>query len=487
MGEVIRLAQEDESCPTELIEVFTRAMANIGGTFEQKEARALTLGNALIRTWLEDELQRMAGRHGEVVNVDGKDYRRHDSGARRYHTLCGPVTVARPSYRLVGVHNGPTVVPLELEAGIIENATPALAFSVTQAFAERPLRHYQVEMAAAYRHTPSRSTLERIGKRTGGSIVSIVVAAEPEIRAAEPVVEGVWGISFGLDRTTVPMAEVLANALLRERRIRRPPPPIEVAYRMAYVATVSVHDRDGEAIKTWRFAATAAEGPSVLITRVTAELAHLRAVHPDAPISVIQDGAPELWKLAHEVGDRLGIRFDAELVDRFHVDERLAQICEALLGATYGGCLLREGWRLALDRSDTAIDRIIRRLDELLDHACTGATDGVPVPRFWRRKHIRRLSEEACRVVSGHLDYLRHQRSRIRYARSRRLGWPIGSGPTEGACKSVVALRCKRSGQRWFESGLAPCLALRALHLSERLRPCFAKLQATRFASFRAA
>jgi hypothetical protein len=51
-----------------------------------------------------------------------------------------------------------------------ENATPALAFSVVQGFAERPLRHYQAEMAAAHRHVPSRSTLERMGKRIGDAI-----------------------------------------------------------------------------------------------------------------------------------------------------------------------------------------------------------------------------------------------------------------------------------------------------------------------------
>ncbi|HEY0992468.1 MAG TPA: hypothetical protein VGD80_35690, partial [Kofleriaceae bacterium] len=49
-----------------------------------------------------------------------------------------------------------------------------------------------------------------------------------------------------------------------------------------------------------------------------------------------------------------------------------------------------------------------------------------------------------------------------------------GSGPPATACKSVVTMRFTRSGQRWLESGLAPCLSLRALYLSERLRPCFA-------------
>jgi hypothetical protein len=58
---------------------------------------------------------------------------------------------------------------------------------------------------------------------------------------------------------------------------------------------------------------------------------------------------------------------------------------------------------------------------------------------------------------------------------------------TEGACKSVITMRFKRSGQRWFEHGLSPCLQLRALHLNERLRPCFDLLIAAQKASFVAA
>jgi hypothetical protein len=42
----------------------------------------------------------------------------------------------------------------------------------------------------------------------------------------------------------------------------------------------------------------------------------------------------------------------------------------------------------------------------------------------------------------------------------------IGSGPTEGSCKSVVAVRCKRSSQRWFETGASVVLQLRTLSLN---------------------
>src|SRR6266853_1281264 len=73
---------------------------------------------------------------------------------------------------------------MALVSGSFEDATPALAFSITQGFAERPLRHYELEMRAAHRHTPSRSTLERIGKRVGEAIQAMVVDVEPTIRDA---------------------------------------------------------------------------------------------------------------------------------------------------------------------------------------------------------------------------------------------------------------------------------------------------------------
>jgi hypothetical protein len=72
-------------------------------------------------------------------------------------------------------------------------------------------------------------------------------------------------------------AELLALTTTRERRIRRPLPPVEVAYRMAYVGTVSTHDREGTVIATKRFAATANEGPETLLERVAREVCHLIA------------------------------------------------------------------------------------------------------------------------------------------------------------------------------------------------------------------
>jgi hypothetical protein len=203
---------------------------------------------------------------------------------RRYHTLCGAVEVRRDSYRRVGVHNGPTVVPLEIAAGIVENATPALAASVLEGFTMMPLRDYEDEMRAAHRVIPSRSTLERIAKRTGAALHAELPMIEPVVRARETVPKKAHVFSLGLDRTTVPMAEMPDDIRLpaTPAHVRRRLPPVTVAYRMAYVATVAVHDRRGETLKSTRIAAAAHEGANELMERVGAELHHLLGQRPRA-------------------------------------------------------------------------------------------------------------------------------------------------------------------------------------------------------------
>jgi len=285
---------------TQLHEVFATALATTEGTFAERETHALEVSNELVRRWLEAELQRMATTFGERVAVNGAAYRRHSTGTKRYHTLVGAIDVERASYRAVGCHNGPTLIPLDLAAGIIENATPALAFSVTRAFAERPLRHYEDEMQAAHREVPSRSTLERISKRLGRRIREALSIIEPMARSLEMVSPNARSISIGLDRTSVPMAEQVARPPRTRTYVRCPPPPVTVNYRMAYVATMAVHDAQGDTIDSKRFAATAAEGPTELLERLGSEVRHVFARCGDLPLTIVQDGAPELWNLVED-------------------------------------------------------------------------------------------------------------------------------------------------------------------------------------------
>jgi hypothetical protein len=466
----------------QLMAAFGRAMeASRGESFGADEAAALALTNEIARRWFEGELARAASSIGDEVDVGGERYRRHAPGVGVYHSLCGTVRVRRDSYRRVGEHNGPTVVPLELVAGIVEGATPAFAFSVAQGYAAMPLRHYEQELRAAHRVPPSRSTTERLGKRLGDQMRAAIPIVEPVARAAEAIPDAAVAISIGIDRTSTPMEEARdagqSAAPRRGRRApyqRQPPSPVDVNYRMAYVATFALHDAAGAVLVSRRFAATAAEGPADVIDRIFAEVAHARATRSELPIAIVQDGAPELWNLMTAACQRRGLAPRVELIDRYHLDEHLAAALE-LVSATDGcAAAVRRRWAASLDGSDTAIVRVLRDLDQIY----AAVTWNARLPPHLEPYLRRRARGDKLAELSRHIEYVRNNLGRMRYAGAARCGFPIGSGVTEGACKSMITVRCKRGGQRWRERGLTACLTLRTQHLNDRLRPCFAHVQA---------
>jgi Uncharacterised protein family (UPF0236) len=74
-------------------------------------------------------------------------------------------------------------------------------------------------------------------------------------------------------------------------------------------------------------------------------------------------------------------------------------------------------------------------------------------------------SEEVHEELRKLIGYFENNRHRTDYPTYRRLGWDIGSGPTEAGCK-IIGERLKGSGMRWVEDGAATVATLRALYVS---------------------
>jgi hypothetical protein len=168
------------------------------------------------RLFLRDDLVAIADRHGEHVEVDGVTYHQHQPGTVTYFTLSGALEIERWTYREMGMRNGPTIVPLELEAGLVEHGTPALGFRIALGDAKDHMRSCEEDMQADHRSPPSRSTLERMATSLGTDARRMAPRIEPRLRRAETVPAGAVAVSLGLDRTAVPMAEY-------SRLARRPP------------------------------------------------------------------------------------------------------------------------------------------------------------------------------------------------------------------------------------------------------------------------
>lgn len=78
----------------------------------------------------------------------------------------------------------------------------------------------------------------------------------------------------------------------------------------------------------------------------------------------------------------------------------------------------------------------------------------------------RRLSGAKRKTLCGVADYLHRNRARMRYDEYLAKGWPIASGPVEGACKNLIKDRMERSGMRWTEEMAEVIVQLRAIYLS---------------------
>ena len=66
------------------------------------------------------------------------------------------------------------------------------------------------------------------------------------------------------------------------------------------------------------------------------------------------------------------------------------------------------------------------------------------------------------------LRYLEKRLDQMNYAHFKEQGYPIGSGVIEGAAKSIIASRMKRSGMRWSHSGINRMASLRTHFASHK-------------------
>lgn len=409
-------------------------------TFEQRRDAAVAVTNDSL--WLDEErdLQSLVTRADEV-EVEGKRYRRLEQpSSAEYRGRWGAHHVEEPLYRLEGVHNGPTIKPVELHAGVVENMTPDLARIVGELSAEQTSRQVVATLRTVGLEPASRAPLEK---------------HEEAARIAEALPKGVFAISCGMDRGAVRMVEALdpATAAPTQRSEpyeRTPPPPSKRQYRMAWNGSTTLYDVFGKALHTFRYAAEADSDPSAIAKRVSADVAWVLRSYPGSDVHCIQDGALDLRVLPDMLAKVLPANSNVDVVDLVdfkHLTGYLDDVVDACEPQDDPNDL--KGWyRAELLRDDGAIDRIWRKLRD----------QGESLPSGARKKR---------KAVAAALSYIRTRKARMRYASHYRKGLPIGSGDTENTVW-LMQQRVKRPAQSWRPPGLRGVLVLRSLVLSER-------------------
>jgi len=361
-----------------------------------------------------------------------------------YHTMAGSVSVLRSLYRRDGQRNGKVVDTIGMRAGVVADGwLPQTARAMAHHVQGGTARDAEANASESGRLVYSRCSFDRVthavGELYGDHNVDIDDAL---ITAYEPPAEA-RSISVGLDRVSLPTIEPRPRPAGRPKK-DAPKRPITVAWRMMWVATVTLHDRNGDALHTIRYGAMPDDGCASLLHGAAGDVNELLRKRPRLKVSLLSDGAHDLVDaLTTDVGGRVD-REVFQAVDFWHLIEKLGTAAR-LLDGDHDKRLAR--WRLHLLNVEGAALSILGELrDSGRERVKLGETEPV---------------HDAITYIDNHHD-------KMNYAALRAAGLPIGSGNTEATCKTLVDVRMKRAGSRWNIETARHIVQLRALATSDR-------------------
>ncbi len=150
----------------------------------------------------------------------------------------------------------------------------------------------------------------------------------------------------------------------------------------------------------------------------------------------LADGAQPIWQLLERLFPQA-----RHLWDWYHLHEHLATVAR----------LLPEGQAWHAAQKEALAER--------------GSAETVAALRVLTktRKGSRKVVREAARKC---LVYMAGAAERLDYVTARRLGYPIGSGRVESACRFVVPQRCKQAGMCWNHEHADDVVQARCAHLN---------------------
>jgi hypothetical protein len=336
--------------------------------------------------------------------------------AKFYETPWGEVMLERHLYQHSG--GGTTFCPLETGARIVGgSATPHLARSLGHKYANNNARAVVRDLAENHARKLAPSYVADIAKAIADAAGEPVL--EQSAYAPQSLPAEVRSIVLGLDGTC---------ALFCEE-----------GFKQCMVGTVTLYDGGGERLETIYLGQAPQMGKAEFLDRLDGEWQRVCQRYPEARRVALSDGARDYqpW---------LEARTDWQILDFYHASGYLAGAAPGMHGRKAQRAAWLEEACHALKHEHGAAQRLS---DEL----------GAQV-------HAGSRTRGAAPALSAANGYFSHNITRMNYPVFRAMQFPIGSGVTEAACKTLVKLRLCGSGMRWTRSGAQSVITLRALLLS---------------------
>jgi len=403
-----------------------------------------------LRTWLVT-----AETNAETIELNGVTYRYKLESEKEFLTPGGMLNLSRRIYQPDA--GGKCYVPLDAAWGMDgQFATVEVRDAALYAIALGTSQEAETLLSKCALFKPSATAIKGMAKQMGQWLEEHEDAVLAEIRDEESIPEGTRVLCASMDGVNVLLSEPgkkmgRPNERPHEGTSRETASP--TCYKNAMVGSISFYGEvpDGELSPERLASRYAARMPEDRAPTLKAKFEQeLQATESRLSNDVVRialcDGARGLWTY---IDDHSHYDKYEKLVDYHHTTEHLSRAAEAIFGK---GSRKAQTWYdkccSKLKGEDGGAGRVLRSLDYYESTA--------------------NLSKSRRDALATERTFFTRNEHRMDYARFRRNGWPIGSGPVEAACKSVVKTRLCRSGMRWSRSGGQHILSLRTYVKSNR-------------------
>jgi hypothetical protein len=368
-----------------------------------------TLSTANLLTYFDTD--------GSPIKLAGIGLTSKGQEEKEYQTPYGAISVERHVYQ--SSKGGKTYVPLEIGSKVVGTVTPKFAKIITSKYSCDAAPGVQRDLADNHGRKIALSFIKKVTDMVG----TIALAKEETWQYVLPDMPApVASISVGLDGTCLNMKEE--------------------GWREAMCGTLAFFDEAGERMHTIYTAASPEYGKAKFLNHLGNEITKVNTLYPETTLIGLADGASSNWKFLEKHCDIL-------TVDFWHVSEYLAKAAKVMFPKK-NQIEERQYWlKDALHRLKNKSGIASRLLNELI--------------KFNENNELTKSNREILQTV---ITYFTNQKSRMIYYQNIKNHYPIGSGVTEAACKTIVKNRMCKGSAKWKELGASVVLTLRSLHMT---------------------
>lgn len=352
---------------------------------------------------------------GAAIQVANIKMTTKGKATKEYQTPYGIVVLARHVYQ--ASKGGKTFCPLDDRARIIMHSTPKFAQMVTCKYAHASSSDVARDLEENHGRKVARHFVQNIADYVGAIAQSTEEAWDYEIPLQK---DHVATISLSLDGTTILMQKE--------------------GYREAMTGNISLYNSEGNRLHTIYVGAAPEHGKALFLKRLQTEFDKIKQKYPTANYIGIADGAASNWKF-------LEPNVTVNILDFYHATEYLS---EASLSFSSGAAKCKEWLHTACHKLKHEKNAAIDLLNEMKEQVNKNASN-------------KKLSQAIKDNLVSAVTYFTNQIGRMNYSHYMMNNFPIGSGVTEAACKTLIKQRLCKSSMKWKTPGARVVIALRSL------------------------